>query len=83
MVSQISEINAPQEGIYEIYQLTYARDRRRRVHNNFMLLDMHDGPMPVDFIEKAWVILNYARASADYPALSMIADLSTAPKPSQ
>ncbi len=34
-------------------------------------------------IETAWVILNSARALAGYPTLSMIASLSTAPKPSQ
>jgi hypothetical protein len=40
------------------------------------------GLLPL-LIETAWVILNSARALAGYPTLSMIADLSTAPKPSQ
>jgi glyoxylase-like metal-dependent hydrolase (beta-lactamase superfamily II) len=59
MVSQISEVDAPEEGVYQIYQLTYARDHHRRVHNNFMLLDMHDGPMPVDF--NVWILRNSER----------------------
>lgn len=41
------------------------------------------GPRAALVIETAWVILNCARASAGYPALSMVADLSTAPKPAQ
>ena len=39
--------------------------------------------LPCLIIETAWVILNSARALAGCPTLSMIANLSTAPKPSQ
>lgn len=59
MYATISEITPPAEGLYEIYQMTYARDYHRRVHNNFMMLDMHDGPMPVDF--NIWVLRNAER----------------------
>lgn len=47
------------EDVYHIYQLCYGRDPGRRVHNNFVLLDMHDGPMPVDF--NIWVVHNAHR----------------------
>lgn len=47
------------DDIYEIYQMTYARDTGRRVHNNFVMLDMHDGPMPVDF--NVWILRNRHR----------------------
>lgn len=59
MVSQISDIPAPSGDLYQIFQLTYARDRKRRVHNNFVMLDMHDGPMPVDF--NIWILRNAER----------------------
>lgn len=59
MFTSISEIAAPEEGIYEVYQLTYARDHHRRVQQNFIMIDMHDGPMPVDF--NIWVLRNKKR----------------------
>lgn len=57
--SALSDIPTTPEGIWEIYQLTYTRDHLRRVHNNFMTLDMHDGPMPVDF--NIWILRNETR----------------------
>ena len=40
-------------GIWEIYALRYARMPERRVHENFLRRDMHDGPMPLDFF--VWI----------------------------
>jgi|TARA_R110002126_G_scaffold86592_1_gene209011 glyoxylase-like metal-dependent hydrolase (beta-lactamase superfamily II) len=48
-----------EDDLYEIYQLTYAHDPGRRVHDNFILRDMHDGPMPVDF--NLWILRNAHR----------------------
>lgn len=48
-----------EDDTYDIYQLTYAQDPGRRVHQNFMMCDMHDGPMPVDF--SLWVLHNAHR----------------------
>jgi glyoxylase-like metal-dependent hydrolase (beta-lactamase superfamily II) len=45
--------------VYDIFQMTYANDPGRRVHNNFVLVDMHDGPMPVDF--NLWILRNARR----------------------
>jgi len=59
MAPYLPEVASPAEDIYEIYQMTYARDPGRRVHQNFMLLDMHDGPMPVDF--NIWIVRNRHR----------------------
>lgn len=47
------------ENIYQIYSLCYARAPSRRVHENFLLRDMHDGPMPLDF--NVWIIRNAHR----------------------
>lgn len=59
MVKDISEIAPPADGSYHIYQMTYARDHHRRVHDNFVMRDMHDGPMPVDF--NIWILRNAER----------------------
>lgn len=45
--------------VYDIYQMTYGGDPKRTVHNNYMLLDMHDGPMPLDF--NVWIAHNRHR----------------------
>lgn len=47
------------DDVYEIYQLIYSRAPERRVHANFMLRDMHDGPMPMDF--SIWIVRNQHR----------------------
>lgn len=36
-------------GQWELYALRYARYDERRVHENFLRRDMHDGEMPLDF----------------------------------
>lgn len=47
------------DDVYHVYQLCYGRDLGRRVQNNFIMVDMHDGPMPVDF--NIWIVHNSAR----------------------
>nr|WP_249730203.1 N-acyl homoserine lactonase family protein [Chelatococcus sp. YT9] len=47
------------DATYQIYQLCYARAPGRRVHENFLRRDMHDGPMPLDF--NLWILRNAAR----------------------
>ena len=47
------------EDVYHVYQLCYGRDLGRRVANNFVLVDMHDGPMPIDF--NIWIVRNAHR----------------------
>lgn len=44
---------------YHIHQLCYGRVPERRVHENFMRPDMHDGPMPLDF--NVWILRNRHR----------------------
>lgn len=49
----------PEEGIYQVYALCFGRLAARRVHDNFMRRDMHDGPMPMDFY--VWILRNMHR----------------------
>ncbi|NDA45746.1 MAG: N-acyl homoserine lactonase family protein [Alphaproteobacteria bacterium] len=58
ILTSLPQINSPDD-IYQIYSLCYARAPSRRVHENFMTRDMHDGPMPLDF--NIWIIKNNAR----------------------
>ncbi len=44
---------------YEVYALRYATVARRRPEN-FMLADLHDGPMPMDYF--VWLIRDAGRA---------------------
>lgn len=44
---------------YEVLAVRYARAPERRVHENFIRRDMHDGPMPLDFF--IWIIRNAER----------------------
>lgn len=44
---------------YEVLALRYARSPERRVHENFIRRDMHDGPMPLDFF--VWIVRNEER----------------------
>lgn len=48
-----------EEGVYDIYQMCFAISRGRQVHDNFMLRDMHDGPMPLDY--NVWIVRNAHR----------------------
>ncbi len=53
------EMSPSQDGVYQIYSLCYARAPNRRVHENFLRRDMHDGPMPLDF--NLWIVRNAHR----------------------
>lgn len=58
-LATLPDVTFDADDLYEIYQITYGRDPGRRVHQNFIMLDMHDGPMPVDF--NLWVLRNKHR----------------------
>jgi len=47
------------EGVYHVYSLCFGKAPERRVHENFMRRDMHDGPMPLDF--NIWILHNRYR----------------------
>jgi glyoxylase-like metal-dependent hydrolase (beta-lactamase superfamily II) len=47
------------DDIYQIWSMRYARVDNRRVHDNFVHRDMHDGPMPLDF--NLWILRNAHR----------------------
>jgi glyoxylase-like metal-dependent hydrolase (beta-lactamase superfamily II) len=44
---------------YQIYALRFGSVPGRRVHENFLRRDMHDGPMPLDFY--VWIVRNAQR----------------------
>ncbi|MCC6196463.1 MAG: N-acyl homoserine lactonase family protein [Burkholderiales bacterium] len=48
-----------QDGVYHVYALCFARVPERRVYDNFIRRDMHDGPMPLDFF--VWIVRNAQR----------------------
>ncbi|WP_417209709.1 N-acyl homoserine lactonase family protein [Antarctobacter sp.] len=56
---EFPQLESSAEDVYQVYQLCYGRDPGRRVHNNFVMVDMHDGPMPVDF--NIWILRNRHR----------------------
>jgi glyoxylase-like metal-dependent hydrolase (beta-lactamase superfamily II) len=45
--------------VYQIFQLRYAQNRARTVHDNFVIRDMHDGTMPLDY--HLWILRNAHR----------------------
>ena len=47
------------DGVYHVYSMCYARARARRVYDNFIFHDMHDGPMPLDY--NLWILHNAQR----------------------
>jgi glyoxylase-like metal-dependent hydrolase (beta-lactamase superfamily II) len=47
------------DDVYQVFCLCYARGRTRHVLDNFMIRDMHDGPMPLDY--NVWIIRNRHR----------------------
>ncbi|MEY4099186.1 MAG: hypothetical protein RL300_357 [Pseudomonadota bacterium] len=47
------------DGIYQVYSMCFGRVPERRIHDNFMRRDMHDGPMPLDF--NVWILHNAHR----------------------
>ena len=58
-VSDFPEFTSDDEDVYQVYSMCYARLTERRVHDNFILRDMHDGPMPVDY--NLWIVRNRHR----------------------
>jgi glyoxylase-like metal-dependent hydrolase (beta-lactamase superfamily II) len=48
-----------EDDIYEIWSMCYGTGATRRVHDNFMMRDMHDGPMPLDY--NLWILRNAHR----------------------
>jgi glyoxylase-like metal-dependent hydrolase (beta-lactamase superfamily II) len=50
----------PDDGVCQIYALRYGTVPGRKVHDNFMARDMHNGPMPLDFF--VWIVRNRHRA---------------------
>jgi glyoxylase-like metal-dependent hydrolase (beta-lactamase superfamily II) len=57
--SPLPDMDASEEGIYQVYSLCFARAPERRIHDNFLRRDMHDGPMPLDF--NLWIVRNTHR----------------------
>lgn len=56
---QLPTVESLQNDVYHVYSLCYGKVPERRVHQNFLRRDMHDGPMPLDF--NIWVVRNAAR----------------------
>jgi glyoxylase-like metal-dependent hydrolase (beta-lactamase superfamily II) len=66
--------NAPSEdGVYQIFSLCYAKARGRRVPDNFLFRDVHDGPMPLDY--NLWILHNAHR--------TVLVDTGFSPRASQ
>lgn len=55
----LPKMDRSEDGVYEVYSLCFARVPERRVHDNFIRRDMHDGPMPMDF--NVWIVRNAHR----------------------
>jgi glyoxylase-like metal-dependent hydrolase (beta-lactamase superfamily II) len=47
------------DGVYHVYAMCFAKARPRRVHDHFIVRDMHDGPMPMDY--SLWIVRNQHR----------------------
>jgi glyoxylase-like metal-dependent hydrolase (beta-lactamase superfamily II) len=48
-----------EDGVYHVHALRFGGVAARRVHDNFVIRDMHDGPMPLDFF--IWILRNARR----------------------
>lgn len=59
MVTSLLPVGGREDGVYKVYSLCFARVPERRVHDNFIRRDMHDGPMPLDF--NVWIVRNAHR----------------------
>jgi glyoxylase-like metal-dependent hydrolase (beta-lactamase superfamily II) len=47
------------DNCYQVWALRFGSVPTRRVHDNFLRRDMHDGPMPIDFF--VWIVRNAQR----------------------
>jgi glyoxylase-like metal-dependent hydrolase (beta-lactamase superfamily II) len=47
------------DALYQVYAMRFGSVPGRRVHENFLRRDMHDGPMPLDFY--VWIVRNAYR----------------------
>ena len=45
--------------VYEVFAIKYGSKQDRSRHENFIMADPHDGPMPIDYY--VWVIRNENR----------------------
>jgi glyoxylase-like metal-dependent hydrolase (beta-lactamase superfamily II) len=52
-------MDSSEDDVYEVYSVCFARVQERRIHDNFLRRDMHDGPMPMDF--NLWILRNAHR----------------------
>jgi glyoxylase-like metal-dependent hydrolase (beta-lactamase superfamily II) len=57
--AKLPKLSSSKDDVYQIFALRYGTVLKRRVHENFMIRDMHDGPMPLDLF--VWVIRNAHR----------------------
>ncbi len=57
--SLLPAMEPSEDGVYQIWLMRYARGPERRAHDNFVLRDMHDGPMPIDY--NLWIVRNAHR----------------------
>jgi glyoxylase-like metal-dependent hydrolase (beta-lactamase superfamily II) len=59
-MSNLASLPAPDLGddTYQVWSLNFAR-LDRNAHDNFMVADLHDGPMPLDY--NFWILRNAAR----------------------
>lgn len=61
-MADLTSLPDPETGaqdLWQIWSLCFARGLTRRVHDNFIHRDMHDGPMPIDF--NLWILRNRHR----------------------
>lgn len=47
--SALPVMQTDEDDVYQIWLMRYARGPNRRAPENFMLRDIHDGPMPIDY----------------------------------
>jgi hypothetical protein len=55
----LDNLASSQDGVYQIFSLCFARSKARRAPDNFLMRDIHDGPMPLDY--NFWILQNAHR----------------------
>ena len=61
-MADLAALPSPDTGaddVYHVHALRYGHVAARRIHDNFAIRDMHDGPMPLDLF--VWIIRNRQR----------------------